>query len=110
MLNDLAEVAFAIHTNSKDKGFWDYPHDDRTTVYLSKLALVHSEVSEVLEAIRKEKGDVEVVEEIGDTIIRLLDLWAAMVRDGYTNLSLSNSISTKMTKNMLRPKMHGVLA
>ena len=72
--------------------------------------MVHSEVSEVLEAIRKEKGDDQVVEELADIIIRVLDLYAGLVRDGYTKLSLEESLKSKAQTNTERPKMHGVLA
>ena len=109
-MNDLDAVAFQCHSNSRDKGFWTYSHEDKTTIYLSKLALIHSEVTEVLEAIRKEKGDHEVVEEIADILIRTYDLWAAMVHDGYTKESLQAHLEAKMNKNAGRPHMHGVLA
>jgi NTP pyrophosphatase (non-canonical NTP hydrolase) len=58
------------------KGFWD--DNNGTIFYLKQLAMVHSEVSEVLEAIRKEKGDDQVVEELADIIIRVLDLYAGL--------------------------------
>jgi NTP pyrophosphatase (non-canonical NTP hydrolase) len=72
--------------------------------------MIHSEVSEVLEAIRKEKGDDKVVEELADILIRVLDLWAGLVRDGYTNHSLQETLLTKMKINTSRAKLHGVLA
>lgn len=108
---DLDEVAFAIHCNAVEKGFWE-PNtpDNRTTFYLKQLAMVHSEVSEVLEAIRKEKGDDQVVEEFADIFIRVLDLWAGMVRDGYTKESIEEHLVDKINKNTTRPHMHGVLA
>jgi NTP pyrophosphatase (non-canonical NTP hydrolase) len=72
--------------------------------------MIHSECSEVLEAIRKEHGDDVVVEELADIIIRTLDLYAGMATDGYTKVSLQKSLQAKMDKNVLRPRMHGVLA
>jgi len=102
------EFAAVIHANARDKGFWD--DNNGTIFYLKQLAMVHSEVSEVLEAIRKEKGDEQVVEELADIVIRVLDLYAGLVRDKYTNISLEESLKRKVSKNIERPKMHGVLA
>ena len=111
MLNDLAEVAYAIHNNSRGKGFWDLNIEPfHTLFYLSRIALIDSETAEVLEAIRKEKGDELVVEELADVIIRTLDLWAGLVQDGYTTRDIGEAVRTKMAKNAGRPQMHGVLA
>jgi hypothetical protein len=51
-----------------------------------------------------------VVEELADIIIRVLDLYAGLVRDGYTDISLEESLKNKAKINTERPKMHGVLA
>lgn len=111
MQPDINELAFAIHSNARNKGFWDAnTEDNRTIFYLKQIAMIHSECSEALEAIRKEKGDDVVVEELADIIIRTLDLWAGMSLDQYTNKSLKESIYKKVEKNIERPRMHGVLA
>lgn len=108
---DINELAWSIHSNAKDKGFWDAnTEDNRTIFYLKQIAMIHSECSEALEAIRKEQGDEIVVEELADIIIRTLDLWAGMSADNYTNASLKDILYSKMEKNKGRPKMHGVLA
>lgn len=108
---DLDDIAHTIHSNAVEKGFWEAnTEENRTIFYLKQLAMIHSEVSETLEAIRKEKGHEVVVEELADIIIRVLDLWAGMSWDQYTNKSLKNSIAEKVEKNRSRPKMHGVLA
>ena len=108
---DLDDIAHTIHANAVEKGFWDAnTEDNRTIFYLKQLAMIHSEVSETLEAIRKEKGDDVVVEELADIIIRVLDLWSGMSWDHYTNKSLKNAIAEKVKKNSSRPRMHGVLA
>ena len=108
---DLNEIAFAIHTNAVKKGFWDAnTKDNRIIFYLKQIAMIHSECSEALEAIRKEKGDEVVVEELADIIIRVLDLWAGMSLDQYTNASLKDILYSKVNKNVDRPRMHGVLA
>lgn len=109
--HDIDEMAFQIHDNSVAKGFWDQNTPENFPLfYLKQIAMIHSEASETLEAIRKEKGDAEVVDELADTMIRVMDLWAGMVRDGYTKIRLSDAIDAKMAKNTTRPPMHGVLA
>jgi NTP pyrophosphatase (non-canonical NTP hydrolase) len=108
---NIEEMAFAIHSNAIDKGFWE-PNtpDNHTVFYLKQLAMVHSEVSEVLEAIRKEKGEDVVVEEMADILIRLFDLWAGMQRDGAVSTLLTDALVAKVAVNTERPRLHGVLA
>lgn len=108
---NLEEVAYGIHSNAIDKGFWD-PNtpDNHIVFYLKQLAMIHSEVSEVLEAIRKEKGEEVIVEEMADVLIRLLDLWAGMQRDGAVRTPLTDALIKKTSVNTSRPRMHGVLA
>ena len=108
---DINELAWEIHSNARRKGFWDADtEENRTIFYLKQIAMIHSECSETLEAIRKEMGDEKVVEELADIIIRTLDLWAGMSSDHYTNKSLKDILYAKIEKNKGRPKMHGVLA
>jgi NTP pyrophosphatase (non-canonical NTP hydrolase) len=108
MAIDIEELSSVIHLNAKTKGFWD--ENNGTIFYLKQLAMVHSEVSEILEAIRKEKGEYQVVEEMADVIIRLLDLYMGMKLDGYTNLKIEDVLKEKMSINSDRKRMHGVLA
>ena len=110
MIN-LDDLAFDLHANAVQKGFWE-PNtpENRTVFYLKQLAMIHSEVSETLEAIRKEKGDDKVVEELADILIRVLDLFGGMVDDEYTELSLESILLEKARINTERPRMHGVLA
>jgi NTP pyrophosphatase (non-canonical NTP hydrolase) len=108
---DLDELAFAIHSNAVDKGFWDACYDGNDTIfYLKQIAMIHSEASEALESIRKEHGDDKVVEEFADIIIRVLDLWAGMSQRGYTKESISQMLVRKTEYNKTRDPMHGVLA
>jgi NTP pyrophosphatase (non-canonical NTP hydrolase) len=108
---NLEEMAFSVHSNAIDKGFWE-PNtpENHTVFYLKQLAMIHSEVSEILEAVRKEKGEAAVVEEMADVIVRLIDLWAGMQRDGYVKTTLTDALLEKIAVNRSRPKMHGVLA
>lgn len=103
----LDALAAILHETAIEKGFWDgeYNHDKIG----NKLALVHSEVTEVLEAIRKSQGSEKVVEEIADIIIRILDVYAAMRNEEQIIHSLDEILYNKMEKNKQRPKLHGNL-
>lgn len=103
----LDALSALLHETAREKGFWDgeYSYDKIG----NKLALVHSEVTEVLEAIRKSKGSEAVVEEMADVIIRLLDIYAAMRNEEELLHSLDEILDKKLNKNKERPKLHGNL-
>ena len=103
----LDALAAVLHETAIEKGFWkgEIGYDKIG----NKLALVHSEVTEVLEAIRKNKGSEEVVEEMADVIIRILDIYAAMRNTEDLKHSLDEVLFAKMEKNKARPKLHGNL-
>jgi len=103
----LDALAAMLHETAREKGFWDgeYSHDKVG----NKLALVHSEVTEVLEAIRKSQGSEKVVEEMADVIIRLLDVYAAMRNEEQILHSLDEVLEAKINKNKERPRLHGNL-
>lgn len=74
-----------------------------TDLTLSKLDLIHSELSEMTEAARK--GDFTLFrEEMADVFIRLLHMAGAM------GIDIEEEIMTKMEKNEARPYKHGKLA
>jgi NTP pyrophosphatase (non-canonical NTP hydrolase) len=100
-------LAALLHETAIEKGFWDKPKN--FDVFGNKLALVHSEVTEVLEAMRKNKGSEEIVEEMVDILIRTLDLYASMRNGGFIEHSLDEVLFNKMQKNKVRPKLHGNL-
>lgn len=103
----LDALSAILHETAKEKGFWDgeYTHDKVG----NKLALVHSEVTEVLEAIRKNKGSEQIVEEMADIIIRLLDIYAAMRNEEQIIHSLDEVLENKININKDRPRLHGNL-
>ena len=113
-LRDMDDYAHTLHANALQKGFYEaygrMNDEDKIIFHLKQLAMVHSEVSEVLEAMRKEKGHEVVVEELADIMIRVLDFWAFLSQTHYTNKSLADAIVDKVEKNSERAKMHGVLA
>lgn len=92
---NINDLVFAAHDNAVNKGFWDEPREIGTL-----LALIHSEVSEALEADRK--GDeANIAEELADIVIRVCDL------AGSKDIDLEGIIFAKMQKNLARPRLHG---
>jgi len=92
MINKLCQEAYET---AKSKGWHDTPVETGT-----KLALIHSEVSEALEADRR--GDREnYVEELADVCIRIFDLC------GSEGIDLESAILKKMEYNKTRSYKHG---
>jgi NTP pyrophosphatase (non-canonical NTP hydrolase) len=115
----LSELADSLHETAKAKGFWKkvYPEGTYTQhsvqdidFMLAKLALVHSEVSEVLEAMRKQMGEEKIVEELVDIFIRLMDFYAGAKATGWVTSSFDDILEKKVGINKERPPMHGNLA
>jgi len=103
----LDALAAVLHETAIEKGFWDGTISyDKVG---NKLALVHSEVTEVLEAIRKSKGSESIVEEMADVIIRLLDVYAAMRNEEQVLHSLDEILEKKININKERQRLHGNL-
>lgn len=87
-----------IHDNAQRHGFWSIPNVGE------KIALIHSELSEALEADRNDiprgqKGWIG--EELADTVIRILDLAE------FLGIELENVINNKHEVNVNRPFKHG---
>jgi hypothetical protein len=112
-MKSINEWCTDIHSWATGKGFYDdyeyvmrtlEPGDARhfvTTMFIGqRLSLVHSEVSEILDAVR-DGDDAHELEEIADTVIRLFDY--AQFR-GY---ALEQAIEAKMDINHSRPHRHG---
>lgn len=92
-----------IHNNSKNKGWWDKPRNDGEII-----ALIHSELSEALEALREgEPPDDKlpqhnaVAVELADAVVRILDYSKAK---GY---NIGKILVDKHEYNMNRSYKHG---
>ena len=104
--NILDNLAINLHEVAKEKGFWPEEIDD---IFVAKQCMmIVSEVTEVMEAVRKDKGEEEITKEFADIVIRTLDLYAGMVDAGYTKLSLDQILREKVEFNKTRPEKHGV--
>ena len=103
MLDDLAEQ---LHKTAVEKGFWS---EDVGDIFIAKQCMmIVSEVTELMEAIRKDKGEEEIAMETADILIRTLDLYAGLVDNGYTTVSLDYALQEKANINKDRPEKHGV--
>lgn len=98
--------ARAVHENAVNKGFWPDEVDD---IFIAKQCMmIVSEVTELMEAIRKDRGKAEVASETADILIRTFDLWQGMLDNGYTEGSLQAAFNNKTNHNKSRPERHGV--
>lgn len=100
MLKQLGREILAIN----EANGWDITQtgDWQGTEYKipAKLALITSEVSEALEAYRKD--DMEnFAEELADALIRILDLSAGL------GLDMDTAVREKLEKNKTRGYRHG---
>ncbi|HRR49465.1 MAG TPA: hypothetical protein P5293_05875 [Bacteroidales bacterium] len=88
-----------IHQLAKEKGWWD---EHRPVPEL--LCLLHSEISEALEAYRNDLPPTEeggLFSELADSIIRIFDMCGAY------NIDIAKLVEEKHKRNMLRPYRHG---
>lgn len=105
------------YNTAQEKGWWDEPR-----TFLECLALVHSEVSEAVEAWREMPWDEDVEDhdqlwlftkggysnkpegvasELADVLIRIADLC------GRWQIDLEEAVEAKLEYNTLRPYRHG---
>ena len=103
----ISEIVTEAHGTAVDKGWW--PESAPTNV-AEKIALMHSELSEALEAYRSNRMEPSVgpcgkpegvASELADVIIRIADFC------GHYRVDLSAAIAEKMEYNKTRPYRHG---
>jgi len=97
------EIQKEIHKTAIEKGWWDADRNDGELI-----ALIHSELSEALEALREGNPPCEktghfssVTVELADAVIRIMDFAEAR---GYC---IAGAIIAKMNFNRTRERMHG---
>jgi len=94
-------LTYIIHENVKAKGFWKVVNDGE------KIALMHSELSEALEALREgNPKDLKLPKfdnldiELADTIIRILDYC------GHKGINIGEAVFAKIEYNETRQYKH----
>jgi NTP pyrophosphatase (non-canonical NTP hydrolase) len=100
---NITEKCQEIYEDNKDKGWWDGERNDGELI-----ALMHSELSEALEAYRhgnplseKIPDFSHVEEELADTVIRIMDMC------GARGFDLGGAIEAKLAHNRTRSHKHG---
>ena len=95
-MGQIKKLQKEVHRNAINKGWYDQPRNAGELI-----SLMHSELSEGLEALRGPDNKNNLGEEMADTVIRIMDACE------YWGIDLEKQILDKVEKNKLRPRKHG---
>ena len=93
---DINSLIKECHRIAKTKGWWKWERNDGELI-----ALMHSELSEALEAMRNCGSKDEIAEELADCCIRIFDYC------GARDIDLADTLLKKIKYNKTRPHRHG---
>jgi NTP pyrophosphatase (non-canonical NTP hydrolase) len=139
-MKTIKELQKEAHSIAKSKGFWDNTErvinflkdcedelvdESMNNIISTKLALIHSEISEALEGLRKKNKEKFIIpssldmsdssdkmffedyikngveDELADAVIRIFDICE------WLGIDLENHVIMKMNYNKTRPYKHG---